>query len=56
MPSDTEIETKMAEYDAILHYLKSVANYNNSADTNTENTSPTVQLNNPDMNNRLIHC
>ena len=34
----------------ILHYLKSVANFNNNADTNkenTENTSPTLQVNNP---------
>ena len=45
------------EYDAIPHYLKSVANFNNNADTskeNTENTSPTLQINNP-VNNPIIN-
>ena len=49
MPSD---ETKM-QYDAIPHYLKSATNLNNSADTNTDNTSPTLQVNNPII--RPIH-
>ena len=54
---DTDLESRM-EYDAILHYLKLEANFNNSADTsnkeNTENTSPTLQVNNP-ITNRPIH-
>ena len=44
------------EYDAIVHYLESVANFNNNADTNkenTENTSPTLQVNNPIINRPL---
>ena len=53
---DADFEFKM-EYDAILHYLKSAANFNNSTDTNKENTeniSPTLQVNNPIIN-RPIH-
>ena len=45
----------MEKYEAISHYLKSVANFNNSADTNNENTSPTLQVNNQNINNRPIH-
>ena len=50
-------ESKM-EYDAIPHYLKLAANFNNNTDTNskenTENTSPTLPVNNPIIN-RLLH-
>ena len=45
--SDTDSETKI-EYDAIPHYFKLVPNFNNNTDSNTENTqntSPTLQLN-----------
>ena len=41
---DADWESKI-EYDAIPHYLKSATNFNNSTDTNkenTENTSPTL--------------
>ena len=42
------------KYDAILHYLKLVANFNNNADTNKENTSPTLKVNNS-VNNPIIN-
>ena len=51
-----DLETEM-KYDAIPHYLKLAANLNNRTDTNrenTENTSPTLQVNSPIIN-RLIH-
>ena len=54
--ADADLESKM-EYDVILHYPKSAANFNNSAATNkenTENTSPTLQVNNSIIN-RSIH-
>ena len=35
--TDADLESKM-EYDAVLHYLKSAVNLNNSADANKENT------------------
>ena len=50
---DADWESKM-EYDVIPHYLKLAVNLNNSADTNKENTSPTLQVNNPIIN-RPIH-
>ena len=53
---DADLETKM-EYNGIPHYLKSAANLNNSTDINkdnTENTSSTLQINNPVIN-RLTH-
>ena len=55
-------ESKM-EHDAIPHYLKLAANFNNNTDTNKEkeNTSPYLQVNNPVNNpinsiiNRPLH-
>ena len=47
--ADADLESKM-EYDAIPYYLKLAAKFNNSTDTNkenTENTSPTFQVTNP---------
>ena len=47
--ADADLESRK-EYDAILHYLKWAINFNNSTDTNkenTKNTSPTLQVNNP---------
>ena len=35
-PSDTETKMEEYQYDAIPHYLKSAANVNNSADTDTK--------------------
>ena len=54
MPEEA-VQTNM-EYNAFLHYLKSAANFNNSADTKDtkdENTSPTLQVNNPIINRPL---
>ena len=52
-----DAEKSKMEYDAIQHYLKLAANFNNNTDTNkenTENTSPTLQVNNP-VNNPIIN-
>ena len=52
----TQRKSKM-EYDVIPHYLKLAANFNNSTDTNKENTgntSPTLKVNNP-VNNPIIN-
>ena len=55
--TDNADEKSKMEYDVIPHYLKWASNFNNNADTNsnkenTENTSPTLQLNNP-INNPI---
>ena len=53
----TDAEESEMEYVSIPHYLKPVANFNNNADINnkenTENTSPTLQTNNPIINRPL---
>ena len=54
MPSDTEMKMEEYHYDAIPHYLKSAANVNNTTHTDTK-TSPTLQVNAPNINKRPIH-